>query len=105
MKDIAEKIDNNTFKTYLVSSRINALESAIVFKIGDPYGVPFDLPIHSSLDILKTVASAYNSFEQFLKDCISHYDEKEVVAKADEEKKSKKEKKEIVDENPNQPYA
>jgi hypothetical protein len=104
-RDMAEKVDNEIFKSYLIESRVSALDSAIMFKIGDPYGVPFDLPIHSALDILKTKASAYNSFDAFLSNCISHYDEKEVVAKADEEKKAKKEKKEIVDENPNQPYA
>ena len=104
-RDMVDKIDNETFKNYLVQSRISALDSAIMFKIGDPYGVPFDLPIHSSLDIKKTKASAYNSFETFLNNCISHYDEKEVVAKMDEAVKAKKEKKEEpVDENPNQPY-
>jgi hypothetical protein len=102
-RDMAEKVENEIFKGYLINSRISALDSAIMFKIGDPYGVPFDLPIHSALDILKTKASAYNSFDAFLSNCISHYDEKEIVAKLDEEKKDKK-KKEIVDENPNQPY-
>jgi hypothetical protein len=102
-RDMADKVENEIFKGYLINSRISALDSAIMFKIGDPYGVPFDLPIHSALDILKTKASAYNSFEAFLSNCISHYDEKEIVAKLDEEKKDKK-KKEIVDENPNQPY-
>lgn len=102
-RDMSERINNETFKNYLVQSRISALDSAIMFKIGDPYGVPFDLPIHSALDIQKTKASAYNSFETFLNNCISHYDEKEVVAKMDEEAKDKK-KEEPVDENPNQPY-
>lgn len=100
MKDLVKKINNETFKNYLVNSRISALESAIMFKIGDPYGIPFDLPIHSSLDILKTKASAYNSFETFLADCISHYDDKDVVSKID-----KKKEEEVVDENPNQPYS
>ncbi len=104
-RDIADKVDNELFKQYLVQSRISALDSAIMFKIWDPYGVPFDLPIHSSLDIKKTRASAYNSFETFLANCISHYDEKEVVAKMDEEAKEKKNKKEVEeDDNPNQPY-
>lgn len=105
-RDMSEKIDNETFKNYLIHSRISALDSAIMFKIGDPYGIPFDLPIHSLLDIKKTKASAYNSFETFLANCISHYDEKEVVVKMDEEVKEKKEKKqkEVEGENPNQPY-
>jgi hypothetical protein len=104
-RDIADKVDNELFKQYLVQSRISALDSAILFKIWDPYGVPFDLPIHSSLDIKKTRASAYNSFETFLANCISHYDEKEIVAKMDEEAKEKKNKKEVEeDDNPNQPY-
>jgi len=104
-RDMVDKVDNETFKNYLVQSRISALDSAIMFKIGDPYGVPFDLPIHSSLDIQKTKASAYNSFETFLNNCISHYDEKEVVAKMDEAVKEKKEKKEVKDESPNNPYV
>ena len=105
-RDMSERINNETFKNYLVQSRISALDSAIMFKIGDPYGVPFDLPIHSSLDIQKTKASAYNSFETFLNNCISHFDEKEVVAKMDEEVKEKKSKKEEVkDESPNNPYV
>jgi len=104
-RDMVDKIDNETFKNYLVQSRISALDSAIMFKIGDPYGVPFDLPIHSSLDIQKTKASAYNSFATFLNNCISHYDEKEVVAKMDEEILAKKEKKEVKDESPNNPYV
>lgn len=102
-KDMANRVNNDLFKNYLIQSRISALDSAIMFKIGDPYGVPFDLPIHSALDIQKTKASAYNSFDAFLSNCISHYDEKEVVAKMDEEEKEKK-KEEPVDENPNQPY-
>ena len=41
----------------------------------------------------------------FLSNCISHYDEKEVVAKMDEEEKEKKAKKvEVEEDNPNQPY-
>lgn len=104
-RDMADKIDNELFRAYLIDSRISALDSAIMFKIWDPYGIPFDLPIHSALDILKTKASAYNSFEVFLANCISHYDEKEVVAKADEEaEKKKKPKKEVEEDNPNQPY-
>jgi hypothetical protein len=103
-KDMSERINNELFKNYLIKSRISALDSAIMFKIGDPYGVPFDLPIHSSLDIQKTKASAYNSFETFLNNCISHYDEKEVVAKMDEEVKEKKEKKEKPEENPSEVY-
>jgi hypothetical protein len=97
MKDLVKIIDNETFKTYLTSSRISALDSAIMYKIGDPYGVPFDLPIHSALDILKTEASAYNSFENFLADCISHYDDKDVVKKQEE-------KKEESEEINNDPY-
>lgn len=104
-KDIANRVSNDLFKNYLTQSRITALDSAIMFKIGDPYGVPFDLPIHSALDIQKTKASAYNSFDAFLSNCISHYDEKEVVAKMDEEEKEKKAKKvEVEEDNPNQPY-
>ena len=104
-KDIADRVDNETFKNYLIQSRVSALDSAVMFKIGDPYGVPFDLPIHSALDIQKTKASAYNSFETFLSNCISHFDEKEVVAKMDEEVKEKKKKKvEVEEDNPNQPY-
>lgn len=104
-KDMANRVSNDLFKNYLIQSRISALDSAIMFKIGDPYGVPFDLPIHSALDIQKTKASAYNSFDAFLSNCISHYDEKEVVAKMDEEEKEKKAKKvEVEEDNPNQPY-
>jgi len=105
-KDIANRVKNDLFKNYLIQSRISALDSAIMFKIGDPYGVPFDLPIHSALDIQKTKASAYNSFDAFLSNCISHYDEKEVVAKMDEEEKEKKnpKKKDEDDEHPHAPY-
>jgi hypothetical protein len=93
IRELAEKVKNQTFKNYLIDSRVSALDSAIVFKIGDPYGVPFDLPIHSSLDILKTEASAYNSFENFLADCISHYDDKNVVEKIDKKEEEEEEEK------------
>lgn len=35
-KDIANRVSNDLFKNYLIQSRISALDSAIMFKIGDP---------------------------------------------------------------------
>ena len=112
-KDIAKSITNDIFLSYMIDSRYEALDSAVMYKMwivfNDSSEVPFDMPIHTELDLLKVKASVWNSIEEFLKDCISCYDVKQVLEQVKEKKEKNEktvEKKEevIVDDNPNQPY-
>jgi hypothetical protein len=104
LEEIAEEVTNETFKEYLLLSRLVSYESAVVNKKGHVVRgqseMPFDMPIYTEIDMLKEKASMYHSIEALIGFLMSTYDIANIMdgirkLRADKKKES---------ENEHQPY-
>jgi len=103
LEEIANEVTNETFRHYLIFSRLVSYESAVVNKKGfverGQGEIPFDMPIYTEIDLLKEKAVQYHSIEKLLGFLISAYDVGNIMEGIKKTRKEKKEK-----ENEHQPY-